>query len=150
VGSYGNPAHYLAGQDLSVGGEGMKGYYDKIVPKRLQEIVKKHDPEAKVEQHEIPNSGEKLRSKRGDVDEIMNWHPAYTNLSRQEQSARWNQMTQPERRRLMDDYEKAQSDDVVAQGITITPKMRESILKGQTAYADGGLVSRALSMLNRI
>jgi hypothetical protein len=62
---------------------------------------------------------------------------------------RWNQMTQPERRRLMDDYEKAQSDDVVAQGITITPKMRESIMKGQTAFKRGGSVSPEQAELQR-
>jgi hypothetical protein len=141
--------HVLESSDLVIGGEGMKGYYDKIVPKRLQELVKKHDPEARVSEHEIPNSGEQLRRKRGDVDEIMNWHPAYTNLSRQEQSAQWNQMTQPERRRLMDDYEKAQSDDVVGHGIEITPKMRESILKGQTAFKRGGSVSPEQAELQR-
>ena len=141
--------HVMEASDLIIGDKGMKGYYDKIVPKRLQELVKKHDPEAKIEQHEIPNSGEKLRRKRGDVDEIMNWHPAYTNLSRQEQSARWNQMTQPERRRLMDDYEKAQSDDVVGHGIEITPKMRESIMKGQTAFKRGGSVSPEQAELQR-
>jgi hypothetical protein len=133
-------ARSLSGQNLEVGGEGMKGYYDKIVPKRLQELVKKHDPDARVGAHEIPNTGEPLRSKRGDVGEIMNWHPAYTNLSRQEQSAWWNEMTPTHRRRLMDDYEKAQSDDVVGHGIEITPKMRESILKGQPAFKRGGAI----------
>lgn len=141
--------HVLESSDLVIGGEGMKGYYDKIVPKRLQELIKKHDPDAKVGMHEIPNSGEQLRRKRGDVDEIMNWHPAYTNLSRQEQSARWNQMTQPERRRLMDDYEKAQSDDVMGHGIEITPKMRESIMKGQSAFKRGGSVSPEQAELQR-
>jgi len=140
----GGPELELSGLDLQTG-EGMRSYYDKIVPKRLQELIKKHDPEARVGLHEIPNSGDKLRRTRGDVGEIMNWHPAYTNLSRQEQSARWNAMTPPERRRLMDDYEKAQSDDVMGHGIDITPAMRESILRGQSAHARGGeVVDQAL------
>jgi hypothetical protein len=52
----------LSGLDLKVGGEGMTGYYgtpDKpngILPKRLQEIVKKLDPDVKIEPYEIPNS----------------------------------------------------------------------------------------------
>ena len=39
----------LEGQDLQVGGEGMKGYYDKILPGRLKEILKKLGHEAKFE-----------------------------------------------------------------------------------------------------
>jgi hypothetical protein len=38
----------LEGLDLEVGGEGMKGYYDNIVPKRLQDIARRHDKGAKV------------------------------------------------------------------------------------------------------
>ena len=37
----------LSGLDLQVGGEGMKKFYDEIVPKRLMALAKKHDPEAK-------------------------------------------------------------------------------------------------------
>jgi hypothetical protein len=59
-------------------------------------------------------------------------------------------MTPPERRRLMDDYEKAQSDDVMGHGIDITPKMREAIMKGQTAFKDGGsVVDRALMLVSK-
>jgi hypothetical protein len=31
----------IRGMDLSIGGEGQKGYYDKIVPNRIQEVMKK-------------------------------------------------------------------------------------------------------------
>jgi hypothetical protein len=44
-----NGAHSVAGDDLKVGGEGMKGYYDKILPGRLKEILKKLGHEAKFE-----------------------------------------------------------------------------------------------------
>lgn len=37
----------LSGLDLQVGGEGMRKFYDDIVPKRLMALAKKHDPEAK-------------------------------------------------------------------------------------------------------
>jgi hypothetical protein len=50
----------LEGQDLSVGGEGMKSYYDKIVPGRLKELTKKLDPDAKIEPHVI-------RTPKGDI-----------------------------------------------------------------------------------
>ena len=44
--------HMLTGDDLSLGGEGMKAYYDRILPKRLQDIVRRHDKGAKVQMME--------------------------------------------------------------------------------------------------
>ena len=38
----------LVGDDLSVGGHGMKGYYDNILPKRLLSLAREHDPDAKL------------------------------------------------------------------------------------------------------
>jgi hypothetical protein len=40
--------HELAGQSLQLGGEGMKGYYDNIIPKRLLALAREHDPQAQV------------------------------------------------------------------------------------------------------
>lgn len=37
----------LSGVDLTVGGEGMKKFYDEILPKRLMKLAKQHDPDAK-------------------------------------------------------------------------------------------------------
>jgi hypothetical protein len=88
--------HVLEAPDLEFGGEGMKGYYDKIVPKRLQELVKKHDPEVKV---------------------------GYTDVMLPPKSGMGHN-----------------NPPIQAPGITITPKMRESILKGQTAFKRGGFI----------
>ena len=41
--------HHLRGASLDLGGEGMKGFYDNIVPKRLLALAREHDPEAKLE-----------------------------------------------------------------------------------------------------
>ena len=38
----------LRGNDLSIGGHGMKGYYDNILPKRILALAREHDPEAKI------------------------------------------------------------------------------------------------------
>jgi hypothetical protein len=38
----------LDGEDLSLGGQGMKGFYDNMVPKSLMKIAKKLDPNAKL------------------------------------------------------------------------------------------------------
>ena len=93
-----NGMHMLEGNGLSMGGEGMKGYYDKIVPKRLQELVKKHDPDAKV---------------------------GYTDVMLPPKGGAGHN-----------------NPPFAAPGLTITPKMRESILKGQPAFKRGGNVKR--------
>lgn len=89
-------SHRLKGEDLHFGGEGMKGYYDNIVPKRLQAIAKKHDKNAKV---------------------------GYTDI-----------MLPAARRKG------SNNPPIQAPGIDITPEMRESILRGQSAYKRGGTV----------
>ena len=43
--------HELEGDGLKVGGAGMRGYYDNILPKRLQALAQQHDPQAKVNLH---------------------------------------------------------------------------------------------------
>ena len=42
----GNPAQELNGDDLKMGGQGMKGYYDQIVPKSVMQLARQHDPQA--------------------------------------------------------------------------------------------------------
>jgi hypothetical protein len=43
--------HELEGDGLKMGGAGMRGYYDNILPKRLQALAQQHDPQAKVQPH---------------------------------------------------------------------------------------------------
>src|SRR6266705_1018146 len=57
------PTHILKGQDLEVGGEGMKGFYDQIIPKALEKIGKEHG--VKVKTAEIQKEG-KVKVFRGD------------------------------------------------------------------------------------
>jgi len=45
LGSY----HELEGDNLKVGGIGMRGYYDNIMPKRLQALAQQHDPKSRVQ-----------------------------------------------------------------------------------------------------
>jgi hypothetical protein len=51
---YGN-WNMLEGLDLKIGGEGMKGFYDQIIPKAVEKIGKEHG--VKVKQGEIPLGG---------------------------------------------------------------------------------------------
>jgi len=49
----------ISGLDLRVGGEGMRKFYDDMLPKRLTKLIKQHDPDAKltrsVIEHDDPN-----------------------------------------------------------------------------------------------
>jgi len=48
-------ARTLSGDDLAIGGEGMKSFYDKDVKNRTEKIIKRLDPNAKVEVIELDN-----------------------------------------------------------------------------------------------
>jgi hypothetical protein len=50
--------HSLEGKDLKIGGEGMKGFYDSIIPKSVEKMTKEHG--VKVKQTIDPNAGEKF------------------------------------------------------------------------------------------
>lgn len=52
----------LVGSNLKVGGEGMKQFYDRIVPTRLKELLRKIDPSVKVGPAKV---------KAGDADQDM-------------------------------------------------------------------------------
>jgi len=39
--------HHLEGQDLKIGGEGMKGFYDKMIPNALEKMGKEHGVKVK-------------------------------------------------------------------------------------------------------
>ena len=119
----GRKVHSLEGVDLSLGGEGMKGYYDKIVPKRLQEIIKKHDPSAKVGMGRLPVEGRNKGSE--DIARELG-------MSIQEINA----LPDAEKRALIGSVR----NTISAPSLTITPKMRESILRGQPHMAEGGAV----------
>jgi spore germination cell wall hydrolase CwlJ-like protein len=132
VGSYGNPAHYLAGQDLSVGGEGMKGYYDKIVPNQLSKLVKKLDPEAKIGRDSIGSGKYEVVLPNGKVIAEYPEKVSADIIARKQPGATVRQ------------------NGLEVPSLTITPKMREAILKGQTAFKNGGSVEdRALMLVSK-
>ena len=115
---YKNATRSLIGLDLEVGGKGMKAYYDKIIPNQLSKLVKKLDPEARIGTHEIRTGDDTL-------------------TSRGISHAQFYTMT-PEQRRAA--IEASASPSMSVPSLTITPKMREAIMKGQTDFARGGPV----------
>lgn len=55
----GNTLKYsITGDDLRVGGQGMKGYYDNILPKSVMRLAQQHDPEITPGTMELPGTEE--------------------------------------------------------------------------------------------
>ena len=105
----------ISGLDLKVGGEGMRKFYDEMLPKRLMKLAKQHELEAKMTRSVITHKSDHDMYEFYPEDEFGNVSDTPANPS-------------PERQ-----------TEIPA--IKITPRMRESILKkGFAAYADGGEV----------
>lgn len=127
---------------------GMEGYYDKVLPKSLLALAKQHDPDAKVEGHEVTgletpteekdDAHQRLEERAGgdlsieqaaairdylDHDRMARGH---LRLGAFEEAVDHAMRTVPDAKRSFP-------------GLTITPRMRESINKrGFKAYARGG------------
>ena len=119
--------HQLETSDLTIGGEGMKEYYDKILPKRLQEIVKRHDKNAKIGSHNVWDKYDVVDAE----GKIIFTH---TNPEYAQNDAHFLG--------IVNDVSVKKSPMEML-GIDITPQMRESILKGQGAFMKGGRVGFA-------
>ena len=148
--------HVLEAPDLVFGGEGMKGYYDKIVPNQLSKLVKKLDPEAKVGVHDlITKEGGKvadeaaLNENSQLIEQGRFWDDA------RGENVRGYRVTSPggqelgvfedlpdAHNALLQVLGSAKEPDTILKvpSLTITPKMREAIMKGQTDFARGGAV----------
>ena len=103
--------------------EGMMNYYDKMVPNQLSKLVKKLDPEAKIEAGRMPVEGRN----KGSEDIARELGMTIDQI---------NALPDAEKRALIGSVR----NTISAPGITITPKMREAIMKGQTDFAEGGHV----------
>ena len=125
-------ARILAGQDLNVGGDGMKQFYDRTLPNTLNKLVKQDG--VKVGQSEIlgktPFKTEiasasdrkeilRLRDEIYNGDDTSATHDRYNELLA---------MYQP----------KPRTDTV--HSIDVTPEMRERVKKGLPLFAQGGAV----------
>jgi hypothetical protein len=56
----------LSGVNLTVGGEGMKKFYNEMLPKRLMKLAKQHDPEAKFSVSTVKHPKEYYESEEGE------------------------------------------------------------------------------------
>jgi hypothetical protein len=108
----------FTGLDLSVGGEGMKKYYDEIYPKFLDKYGKKYG--AKVGETSI-NTG-KVQSKDELAAQIYGRGEIYRNLP-------------SEQKRKIDVMFMDMARDEPIRYLDITPQMKEGTSKGQPLFA---------------
>jgi len=114
----------LGGVDLKVGGEGMRGFYDQILPSFVNRYVKKWG--IKVEQGSVPT--ERIESAAGEwvvikENQIVNRFGADEAAAKQyARQVDGTEMREPEQR-----YAAVHS-------VTITPAMRDSVMQGQPLF----------------
>jgi len=146
----------LSGDDLAVGGEGMKSYYDKMFPKYFQEQIKKHDKRAKIEPYDlITKPGERVADEAaltGNsqlIEQGRFWDDArgenvngYRVTSPGGQDLGVFEDLPDAHSALLQVLGDAKEPDTIlkTQSFAITPQMRESIFRGQHLFADGGSV----------
>ena len=110
---------HLSGVDLKVGGEGMKGFYDQILPKEIGKYVKKWG--AKVEQSDLGDGGKYMvQLDNGTVRNFDTKELAETYLNNN----------------VLDGRIKAEAKPSTSiWKVSITPEMRESVSKeGQPMF----------------
>jgi diguanylate cyclase (GGDEF)-like protein len=115
----------LSGLDLKVGGEGMKGFYDKILPAEVNKYIKKWG--AKVGTTEIITKPTEA-DMGGRPMELGDWA-----FYRTDEGPQWLRADQAE------GLERATKEDFAdetqkAWSFEITPQMRESVMQGQPLF----------------
>ena len=123
-------ARILAGQDLSVGGEGMKQFYDRTLPNALGKLVKQDG--VKVGQSELSSPRLKKMLSRKDQEELTRLKKEFrtpAGLS----ARQLDRYTELNKKNNMQVFDK----DTV-HSIDITPEMRERVKKGLPLFATGG------------
>jgi len=127
-------ARILAGQDLSIGGEGMKQFYDRTLPNALGKLVKQDG--VKVGQSDLGiNLGKFQGSEHREFGELSSIAQHYP-----------DEMLPPMQRRL--DELTAKASDTV-HSIDITPEMRERVKKGLPLFATGGAAIGLAEMMSQ-
>jgi hypothetical protein len=110
----------LSGIDLKVGGEGMKKYYDEIYPKFLEKYGKKWD--AGVGETKI-------------ITEDNAWNMAEQIKQRGISDAQWRALSEEDKLKLWKDIKQSVGrKQEPIRYIDITPKMKESVGKGQPLF----------------
>ena len=156
-----NPMRELMGQDLSVGGEGMKSFYDKMMVKTANKFAKKYGQ--KVEVKSIPNTSSNLGMTRDQMrkaglpdDEPHVWSKIDNTFDSTADQSRpivvRNHITNKEtvfktsaEADIFIDKETAKmlpGEEVWS--LKLTPEMKKDILKGGVALSGAGVAATSL------
>jgi hypothetical protein len=118
--------HNYSGVDLQVGGEGMKGFYDKMLPDYLNTLGKKYGTQVGV--YDMPNPKTGL---------------SITDIQREQglTEQQWLDLSGDEKMRLIDEMDvKAKANTTPLHSFDITPQLREEVTtKGLPLYQQIGL-----------
>lgn len=110
----------IKGEGLNIGGEGMKRYYDEIYPKYLEKYGKKFD--ASVGETKI-------------ITEDNAWNMAEQIKQRGISDAQWRALSEEDKLKLWNDIKQSVGrKQEPVRYIDITPKMKESVGKGQPLF----------------
>ena len=128
----------MQGDDLQVGGEGMKGYYDQIIPQTMNDVLKQI------------GSSERVKP----VNVRMGEAPPYEVTDRKEWPSGQVSLKLDGSDRLFNNAEQADAylnsltvdDSVPHMGIEITPELREKVLtEGLPHFKHGGSIKDEFS-----
>lgn len=129
--------HQLEGQELKVGGEGMKGFYDKILPDFVRKYVKKWGGKVettdlqKIEPGMYRSSTESATVHEESDSEGNGTGEFYVIMPDGSQS---ESMSQSEAISISGKFNKP-SGVTTVHSVTITPEMREAVMGGQQLFA---------------
>jgi hypothetical protein len=122
---------FLSQEGLKVGGEGMKGFYDKMIPSFLNQFGKKY--------------GVKTESRAINTDDRNG--PSKTEMLRASgiPETQWGDIPYAQQERMMSDYAAKQPPKTATvHHFPITPEMRKDVLtNGLPLYAEGGIIHKA-------
>ena len=135
-----NAAHYPGGDPGMA--EGMKGYYDRIVPNQMNKLVKKLDPAAKVETHQVPVDIDPSNMGFGDYVKQVTGNENMATEAQKHYEKQYPGVELPDNlKQLAEDYYIQKPYYLQPmQGVRMTDKMRAAIKKGLPAYKRGGTV----------
>ncbi|NBW50890.1 MAG: hypothetical protein EBR49_12530, partial [Betaproteobacteria bacterium] len=119
----------MQGLDLKVGGEGMKAFYNQIVPKVAKEILRKTGG-GELRQFGIPNSQRDNGPIMGMM--VMDW----MGIPSDEQSAYWRNMSEAEREEKSEAYRNRKGGAVLQQlGFDMTPALKDAAGAGLPMFS---------------
>jgi hypothetical protein len=126
----------LAGQDLSVGGEGMKQFYDRTLPNTLNKLVKQDG--VKVGQSGLLKGNNlDIHQVIDDTDERIDWLDVKSQV---ENYGNQNPAVLAKYDAFVSKYKPKTINTDTVHSINITPEMRERVKKGLPLFAQGGAV----------